>query len=97
MARLNFQWTAPTTRTDGSALGATPITYRLYEDGAEVVRNIAEPYFTLTDIGLGSKVYTVTSFDETTGLESVPSDPVTVNFVKPQAPTNLQARVLVDL
>mgnify|MGYP000377169403 FL=1 len=96
MAHLKFQWEAPTTRTDGSALGNTSITYRLYEDGVEVVRNIVEPHFTLTNIEQGARVYTVTSFDETAGLESVPSDPVTVNFVKPQAPTDLRVLLLVD-
>lgn len=93
MARLTFSWTAPTQRTDGTALGTTPITYRLYEDGVEIVRDISVTNFSITDVPEGSRTYHVTAFDESTGLESAPSGSQTINIVKPQAPTNFQVVV----
>lgn len=87
MARINFSWTAPTQRTDGSALD-TNITYRLYEDGTEIVRDILVPNFSIVDAPEGTRTYHVTAFDEDYGLESAPSNSRTVSLVKPVAPAN---------
>ena len=83
MASLQFSWS--NTNPDSN------ITYRLYEDGAQIVADIAVLNFTLIMDGKEEKEYTyyVTSFDEATRLESVPSNSVPINFMTPTAPTNL--------
>lgn len=83
MASIQFNWSE--TNPDSN------ITYRLYENGSEVVSDIIVLNFTLIMDGKseGEYVYYVTAFDGATRLESVPSNSVTVNFTMPTAPTGL--------
>ena len=86
MANVLFQWTRPAARTDGEAITGE-LYYRLYEDDVLVVDNILEPTFTLTNIENGTRVYTVTAVEGS--LESAKSEPQTLNFIPPLAPTGL--------
>lgn len=83
MASLQFSWSDTNT--------ASNITYRLYENSTEIVRDIAVLNFTLLmdDKPQGVYIYDVTAFDESTRLESVPSDSVSINFILPNAPIGL--------
>jgi hypothetical protein len=89
MSHINFNWTSPTTRTDGSAIDST-ITYNLYENGVKIVPNIGATNFSLLMDGKadGSYSYTVTAID-VSGRESAQSTPVQVNFYAPKSPAGL--------
>lgn len=85
MASLQFNWSSTNPESN--------ITYRLYEDGTEVVRDISTLNFTLLMDGKEGKdyVYYVTAYDIDTRLESTPSNAVTIPFTAPVAPTSLVA------
>lgn len=90
MASLNFTWTKPATREDGSPLGDSELTYKLYMDGDLAVDEILEPKFTMVSIPEGEHDFQVSAFDTKYRLESGKSPTVTVNFIKPSAPSGLE-------
>lgn len=92
---LLFSWSQVTTDTSGNTVNdPTAIVYRLYEDGQMIVDNIGEIEFSLLMTGKEHKAYSyyVTALDNTTKLESVPSNSVSVNFTLPAAPAGLSVK-----
>lgn len=83
MASILFQW-------EYNYPYAEEVEFRLYENGVLAVDNIGERNLTLLMDGktYGDYDYYVTSVRN--GIESAPSNTVTVNFTVPEAPTNLQ-------
>lgn len=88
MSHLLFNWVAPTTHEDGSAISTT-LTYNLYEDTVKIVPNIGALSFSLLMDGKSYKSYSyyLTAVDSSTGLESKPSPTVTAAFIPPKPPT----------
>ena len=93
---IEFNWKAPTTREDGSALTPEEIAaleYQLHESmqPVEGAGNIGEPTFSLLmdDQPQGEKSFTVTASQY--GLTGPHSEPFLVNFQAPAAPTDLVA------
>lgn len=83
MASLRFDW--------GHDDSVNPdISYRLYENNEQIVKNIAVLSFTLlmNNHTQGEFTYHVTAYDNKTQLESVPSPTVTVNFTQPAPVSN---------
>ena len=68
-----------------------PVTYNLYENGEQIITDIAQLSFSLLmdDRAEGTFEYYVTAYDPATRLESVPSNTVSVNFIVPASPVNL--------
>lgn len=83
MKRLVFEW-------DHQASNGE--TFNLYENNILAVENIASLNFSLEmdNRDPGTYDFYVTSVDIATGLESPPSEVVAVNFIQPEAPTNLR-------
>jgi len=71
---------------------AADVHFRLYEDGEMVLDNIGELNYSLLMEGKEYKSYDfwVTAVKSQYGIESEPSNTVTVNFTQPAAPTNLR-------
>ena len=71
---------------------ADEVHFVLYEDGEPVVNDIGNLYFDLTMEGKEFKEYTyhVTAVRTEYGIESDPSNTLTVNFTRPAAPTNFR-------
>ena len=93
---IRFNWKAPTTREEGSALTPEEIAaleYQLHESmqPVEGAGNIGEPTFSLLmdDQPQGEKSFTVTASQY--GLTGPHSEPFLVNFQAPAAPTDLVA------
>ena len=91
MANFTLTWTPPTTKEDG-----TPITeemyYSLYEEGALIVNNIGETNFSVTvESPPNAITYQVAAVFVLGNLNGDLSDPFTLNFIKPNAPTGLTA------
>ena len=84
MASLLFNWED----TNGNN---PSITYNLYENDVQIVADIAVLNFTLImdSHASGDYTYEVTAYDNDTKLESLRSDPVTINFTPPAAPAGL--------
>ena len=82
MAHLNFTWTHDT---------PAGLEYNLYEDGVKVVEHIGALNFSLDMTDKIEKAYSfyVTSVRVSDNMESVPSEAVSVNFIRPAAPTGL--------
>jgi len=76
---------------DASQLEA--VHFRLYEDGEMIVDNIGELNFNLLmgDKDYKNYEYHVTAVRTDFDIESEPSNPYTVNFTRPAAPTNFRA------
>lgn len=81
-----FQW-------DYDQPYANEVTFNLYENGEPEISDIGELNFSLLMEGkeYGDYNYHVTAVRN--GLESEPSNTVTVNFTMPAAPTNLRAEI----
>jgi len=93
-AHIEFSWNAPTTRTDGTPLteeDMAALDYLLFESGNVVAEDVGELQFSLLMDGEpeGQKSYTVAARQY--GLVGPQSEPVTINFIPPAAPTNLKA------
>lgn len=92
MADVLFSWVAPTTREDGSPL-PDDLVYRLYENDQLAVDDIAETNFTLINAAEESNEYYVTTYLPSSRQESPPSAKITINLVKPNAPTDFSYSV----
>lgn len=91
---LQFNWEAPTQKSDGTPLTADEInqlTYRLYEDDVPVVDNIGELTFSLLMTDRPQKDYKYNVTTMLYGLESVKTPDVVINFNAPAAPGNFNA------
>jgi hypothetical protein len=87
---IRINWEAPTENTDGSSIpDPSVLTYRLYEDGALAVDEIAALNFELLMDGREQRPYTYTVTAVRFGLESPQSEPAVANFTVPTAPTNV--------
>jgi len=93
-AHIEFNWKAPTTRTDGTPLteeDMAALEYLLFESGNLIEENIvAQTEFSLLmdDEPEGPKSYTIAARQY--GLVGPQSEPVTINFTAPAAPTNFR-------
>lgn len=92
MKKISFSWDHSGNNVDGSAVNL--VHYKLYEDGIEVVGDIVVPNFSLSMEGKPHGVYDyqVTAVDSSTGLESQPSQRVSIDFLPPESPTGLSAQ-----
>jgi len=91
---IEFSWNAPTTRTDGTPLTAEDIAaldYLLFESGNLIAEEIGELKFSLLmeSESEGPKRYTVAARQY--GLVGPQTEPVTINFTAPAAPTGFTA------
>ena len=83
---IPFKW-------DYDASQIENVHFRLYEDGEMIVDNIGELNFNLLmdDKDYKNYEYYVTAVRTDFDIESEPSNPYTVNFTRPAAPTNFRA------
>jgi len=81
---LNFTWTDPVAREDGSMLPAGEISHcTLYKDAVELAQILGGVGVYTENVSAGAKtLYTITCSD-TAGIESEQSDPVEVNLHRP--------------
>ena len=88
---VRFSWQAPTHLSDNTPITDTSVmTYRLYEDKVLAVDDIAVVNFELLMQDRPHKRYTYTVTAVRNGLESVHSNEVFVDFIPPNAPSNLE-------
>jgi len=82
MAGITFNW-------EYNYPYADEVEFRLYEDNVPIVDNIGQLSYSITMNGKDYKSYDYYVTAVRNGLESAPSNTVTVNFTLPEVPTNL--------
>lgn len=96
MAQKTFNWTAPTSRVDGSPIAAEDMNYRLYIDGKAFADfpgtlNPDGEYEWISDFTHGDYTAHLTAIDIVNDLESAKSNPIPFTVrAAPNPPTNLR-------